>query len=238
MLRIVICHKNEREAGVLFAIMKQLLAKVNINCEAFCYTKLETPMTNICENANYYDVVFAYHKDEECMEMVKTIRKSNISTSVVFIGDDETNVEELLCYRPTALIRDVKNPHQIAKAVKYACGEQIRGNNFFTVKNRDEIFKIRLDDIYYFESNQRIVAVYTKKNVIEFYAKLSEVLARLPQSKFARCHQSYIVNMDEVINISKLNKCIKISKGDTLPISKSCYSDIVTRFEQSDKDFD
>ena len=92
---------------------------------------------------------------------------------------------------------------------------------------------MRIDcaDILYIESRQRIVVLHTPRKMIEFYAKLTDVMQMLPQSGFARCHQSYIVNMEYVRELDKVNHCFTLHSGERIEISRSNYAQTVAQFE-------
>lgn len=66
----------------------------------------------------------------------------------------------------------------------------------FTLKVFDEIIKLPIREILYFEtspSNHKVV-VCTTKRILEFYGKLQDVMESLPPN-FMRTHRSYVVNL-------------------------------------------
>lgn len=77
---------------------------------------------------------------------------------------------------------------------------------------------IKLSDIYYIESDKRIVNVYTRSACYSDYKKLDELENNL-DSNFLRVHQSYIVNMDKVQSIK--GGLITLYNNVTIPISRS-----------------
>ena len=94
------------------------------------------------------------------------------------------------------------------------------------------MIRIPYDDILFFESRQKICALHTKTQIIDFYAKMSEVEIMLPKEEFNRCHQSYLVNMKNVISLDKSNRCFIMPKGYDIGISKANYSDSVGAYER------
>ena len=76
--------------------------------------------------------------------------------------------------------------------------------------------RIAYDDILYVESqrmNLRIVC--SGGEVHRIRKKLDEVQAELTQSRFLRCNQSYIVNMDY---ITSADTNFNMENGDKIPI--------------------
>lgn len=60
---------------------------------------------------------------------------------------------------------------------------------------------IKIADICYLEANEKITYVITAKGQYRLNQMLSEVVKRLPERQFFRCHRSYCVNLDQIAEI-------------------------------------
>lgn len=87
-----------------------------------------------------------------------------------------------------------------------------------------------MQDIYYFESENKTVKIHCTNNIIKFYGKLNDVEQKLNDS-FMRIHNSILVNSIYVSQF-KYNE-IKMINGELLPISQSRRQDI--RKKQMDR---
>jgi DNA-binding LytR/AlgR family response regulator len=96
--------------------------------------------------------------------------------------------------------------------------------SFFTVKTASNVHNVPLSDILYFESDKRVLNVYTKNEVISFYEKLDNVEAELKEKDFIRTHQSYLVNAQKIKSVSK--DAVLLANGVSLPVSKSRASKV------------
>ena len=67
------------------------------------------------------------------------------------------------------------------------------------------------------ESVRRKVRFYTMGEVVEAYASLTAVAAKLPDT-FIRCHGSYLVNMEHIEEMRK--DCIVLRSSKVVPISQ------------------
>ncbi|HHD2754516.1 TPA: LytR/AlgR family response regulator transcription factor, partial [Clostridium perfringens] len=93
-------------------------------------------------------------------------------------------------------------------------------NNFFTVKNKQSIFRINLDNIIFFESKLRkINIVCSNYSEISFYDKLDNIEDALISKNFIRCHKSYLVNLNYIKKIE--NSKIITLNNNIIPISRS-----------------
>ena len=88
-----------------------------------------------------------------------------------------------------------------------------------TVKKDSAIRKLALEDIYYFESNRRVLVIHTRKGEVTFYGKLDDIQKNLADKDFIRTHQSFLVNALKIKTVKK--DSVELSDGEVLPVSKS-----------------
>lgn len=97
------------------------------------------------------------------------------------------------------------------------------------VKNKQGIYKIELSDIIYFENEKRKIHIHTVDRKISFYGKFEGLLDSLNRD-FYRCHNSYIVNMAKVYELS--GKKLLCENGKSIPVSKTYYVKVRDALEQ------
>ena len=233
MLKIAVCSAREGYAEKLFNTAREIISKSKLKCELSYHVNTDKIISNLKEDIRTYDALFLDMKDTDCLRVSGGLRKRNYKASVIFINDNADGIDKVLKYRPSALITDCGDKEQVLEALKRIYNEQAAVKPYFTVKNREDVWNISFDDILYFESNQRIITIHTKRQVIKFYAKLSDVLSGLPQDQFIRCHQSFVVNMSEVKGINKIEHLLKLSNGEIIEISKSLYSKFIAQIEKN-----
>lgn len=80
-------------------------------------------------------------------------------------------------------------------------------------------YKIPYGDILYIETAGRKVAVHTKSEIIYYPCKLSDMEELLPSNLFIRCHQSFLL---QLLSVKQISKSTALLKGGTeIPISRS-----------------
>ena len=87
------------------------------------------------------------------------------------------------------------------------------------MKTASEVRNIPLNDIYYFESNRRVLVIHTRKGEVTFYGKLDDIQKNLAGKDFIRTHQSFLVNALKIKTVKK--DSVELSDGEVLPVSKS-----------------
>ena len=60
------------------------------------------------------------------------------------------------------------------------------------------------------------------------HLSLSDFEKQLPMGQFARCHNSYLVNLDEVREIGRTE--LSLQSGETLPMGRSYYKAFQSAF--------
>ena len=230
MIRIAILHRNREVSAGLFQIAQAVVKKLNVRCELFHTSDASRILQNVSQNNKYYDILLLDPQDAAATEIVTLLRRENLLCSLIFTNVPSERIKPLLKYRPSAVV-DTTDLKQIVLALQHCCVEQSCLQHFFTIRNKGELMRIDCADILYIESRQRIVVLHTPRKMIEFYAKLTDVMQMLPQSGFARCHQSYIVNMEYVRELDKVNHCFTLHSGERIEISRSNYAQTVAQFE-------
>lgn len=67
------------------------------------------------------------------------------------------------------------------------------------VKHRDISYAVKIKDIFFVESNDKRVIIYTETGSLECAGQISDYEGL---SGFFRCHRCYMVNMEHVVSYS------------------------------------
>lgn len=92
--------------------------------------------------------------------------------------------------------------------------------NYIPVKTRKETTRVNTREIFYIESELRIVNVYTAGRTYRFYGKLDEI-GKYLNSGFYRCHKSCIINLEKIERME--NGIFYFSDGRTIRIGQNNY---------------
>lgn len=87
---------------------------------------------------------------------------------------------------------------------------------------------ILFKDIAYIEViDHKIFYRLTNGNTIDENARISDIMARLQDKRFAQCHRSFVVNMDEVYQVQG-NKVL-MNNGKNIPVTRH-YANFVNAY--------
>lgn len=116
----------------------------------------------------------------------------------------------------------------LMKALRKAASRlQEAKKSYLVISNKQGIYKVPLYTILCFESEKRKIHVYTQDRELSYYGKFDDLLEKL-DSRFVRCHNSYIVNLTRVCELSE--KKFICEDGRVVPVSKTYYADAREKF--------
>lgn len=103
--------------------------------------------------------------------------------------------------------------------------KEVPQQNKLTLWKEDKMYVVPLEEVSYFEAIERETKVFTKDQIYFSKLKISDLENKLPKDKFYRTHRSYIVNLDEILEIipwfnSTFNLKLK-GLEEPIPVSRS-----------------
>jgi len=93
--------------------------------------------------------------------------------------------------------------------------------HYFIFENNDEIFKLPISEIIYFESTLKShrINIITKNETLEVYGSLKSI--ELLEKKFIRVHRSFVVNIDNVLKFDKISSTVYMNSQKKCFVAKS-----------------
>ncbi len=102
---------------------------------------------------------------------------------------------------------------------------------FFTINVENGVIRLESSSIYYLESQKHYVMVHAEEGTFRTAGPLKTYENELIKHGFAKCHNSYLVNLDAVRNVTQ-NEII-LTNNEYLPISrtfKNNFMDSLTNY--------
>jgi DNA-binding LytR/AlgR family response regulator len=240
MLKLAIYDSCKEHAMELRNTVKEALVTFKINFQVTTYYSLiDTLLGKITENPYEYDIILFNKEDIKTFEVAKMIRANNLYCAFVFISESEQGIKEAFRYRSSAFLIKPVMKSSLQGVFAYIIDEIKIRQRYFLISNKSTLIRIPFQYIDCFESQLRKVKVIINQdyfNDIVFMRKLDEIHENLPNDNFVRCHQSYIVNLDNVQYLDRVNKKIIMFSGKEIYISKRHYPETMKKFIEYYKD--
>ena len=227
MFKIAVCDDEKNICSsienVILDYQKELCTELEV--EVF-YSGKE--LCRAIDNEERFDLIFL---DIE-MDLLNGIEvgikirqeKDDYITKIVFVSGTEQYYRQLFNVQPLNFILKPIDPLKIRENIKLAMKLSNQLDGLFTYKKRQEVYKIDVKDILYFESMDREIRMLTIKGEEKFYGKLEDVLAQVGKYQFMQIHKSYIVSYNQVTQFKY--EQVLLANGECLPISQSRRKEI------------
>jgi two-component system, response regulator PdtaR len=99
---------------------------------------------------------------------------------------------------------------------------------YIFIKDGYKFIKISTNDIYYLESDDNYVKIFTKTNMIHSRTKIADIIDKLGKTYFIRVHRSFCVNLNHIEYFTEQE--ISISKTK-IPIGRNYKENFVACFD-------
>lgn len=172
-------------------------------------------------------------KDQDGISVAKTILNYSGNIKIIFITRYLERVKDIFQVNPLYFLTKPVELKYLKDALYKAIDTlEEESTNTLMIRQKSgskkiHVFKIR--DIYYIESDMRLIHVHEASAAKSLYMKLDEIERDLTEN-FVRCHQSYIVNMDKVMKVS--NESVVLFNGANIPISRSKRKDVFDKLDR------
>ena len=186
------------------------------------------PLIDDMADGEWYDIVVLdiVLREENGIEVAKELRLNGYDGNIIFWTAHKEYVFDALDILPVHYIIKGSEDGRMYGVVNREL-ENIHDKTL-TVKNKDYFHRVDFCHIEYIESRNKYITIHCTCGITHMQReKLSDVEKQLDR-RFLRCHQSYIVNMDEVW---ELRADFRMVSGDVVPIRRKDLSAIRKLYE-------
>ncbi len=161
------------------------------------------------------------------MELARSLRKKGNRVSIIFVTACENYLGEGYGVQPiNFLLKPVKR-----EALASAIHTDLKLNYIpktVIVHIGNKLVHLVFSDVQYIESYNHSIVIHQSTGNSTYYFSLSDFEKQLPMGQFARCHNSYLVNLEEVREIGRTE--LSLQSGESLPIGRAYYKTFQNAF--------
>lgn len=205
MLNIAICDDEKIFLDQVFGTVSNLLQEKKIKFEIDSFTSGVDLLKEIMNGNIKYDIIFLdiIMASGDGIEIGKKIKEIDEKIHIIYISSSKDFLldgydvgafnyilkpidENRLKYQIFRLIKKMKIKEEILEINKVGT-----------------IIKLNVEDIKYCEVKNRIITIFYKGEMIEYYDTISELEKKLKEYDFIRPHRSYLVNPKYIFKIQQ-----------------------------------
>lgn len=137
---------------------------------------------------------------------------------IVYISAKDCYDRQLFEVQPLNFLPKPIDKEKLFKMIDLTIELLSDAERFFVFENKQGAFRMKFNDIFYFESFDHDIKIATVSGSYEFKSALSEVMKQLSGSRFLQIHRSYIINYNNASHIKYEE--ITMANGDKIPVSR------------------
>lgn len=226
-MRIAICDDNRAVAEEL---RNDILKLQNISADVF-----EQPDALIFSAGDApYDIIFMDIElgEESGIRLSEKLLNMNPDAQIIFISGYDDYYLDVYDVNHIYFLRKPVKEEKLRAALERAY-QNLSANEtqYIDITNRRNVIRIPQNRILFMEKNGRVIYIHTiDGEVHRTYGKFSDLLSTV-EIPFFRCHNSFIVNFDHVLELRNRTFVVgapshetpALSKKHEVPISRSFY---------------
>lgn len=188
----------------------------------------------------HFDMVFLDTAIAEIDEtdLGSVIRSQNEELPLVLISSDMDHVLtgydlSALYYllKPVseaAISKSIGKARKIMQKQRKRIDESMSGQGNFLIIQKGKKEVIPYFVIEYFEADRHCMLLHTTEKMIRIVRRLSDIEKNLDDKQFIRIHRSYLVNMQHIVQITRLG--VHMKGGAVLPVSQGRWEAVNAAF--------
>lgn len=230
MIQIAICDDDMTTTSQIEEYIRQIEIEQHIQVQCRIFFDGKSFMQSV-ESGEVYDLIYL---DVEMplmkgLDVAKKLREMEISSLIIYISNYETYCESMIETEPFRFLRKPINDVDLFRKYFMSAYKKLENRNeYYTYSYKKIHHKININDIMYFESNNRKICIHTNGNQENntFYGQLDKVEKELGSKSctFIRIHQSYLVNSTYINTVQ--HDAVILENKDELPISEKRQKEI------------
>lgn len=230
MIQIAICDDDMTTTSQIEEYIRQIETEQHIQVQSRIFFDGKSFMQSV-ESGEVYDLIYL---DVETplmkgLDVAKKLREMEISSLIIYISNYETYCESMIETEPFRFLRKPINDVDLFRKYFMSAYKKLENRNeYYTYSYKKIHHKININDIMYFESNNRKICIHTNGNQENntFYGQLDKVEKELESKSctFIRIHQSYLVNSTYINTVQ--HDAVILENKDELPISEKRQKEI------------
>lgn len=235
MFKIVVFDTDKEDALILRESIKEVCISKKISFQlSTYYLSPRVICENLVKNVFEYDILcLSICADNNyAFQIAHQLRKSNSYSSIIFLSETKEYVFDTFKYKTSDYLLKPLIKELFSVSIGRIINDLSKNNDFFTIKSKEILARIPYKNIDYFESHLKTVKIVLNDEFTEkiFISKLDDVHNLLPQNIFIRCHQSYIINLNNVRYLNREYKKFILNSGREVFISKRSYQKVFDLF--------
>jgi len=206
MIRIAIVDDEEIFVEYVKNVLIEYQNENQLDFSIASFSNAEDLYSYLSENS--CDLIYLDIELDEMngVELGKIIRDefNDYITKIAYISSRDCYDRQLLDVQPLGFIPKPLPKSEIIRMVNkvQVAKAQLEDSQTFTYMKKHNLFRVKIQDILYFEVQDHYIKIVTITGIDIFYDTINNVVNCINSDRFIRVHRSYYVNFDQIKKIT------------------------------------
>lgn len=232
MIEIILCEDQVEHQKNIERNLENILYEKNIDYNLNIYSTGEELLNNYNQGADIFilDIQMAEITGMDVARKIREIDKNK--PEIIFTTSLIEYIQEGY---------EVRAYRYLLKPIKYddfkkhilCCIDEVlnKRDKFILVENKNETYKINIEDITYIEIQRKDMTIHTENKIYETKMTMDKIEKELKNHNFYRCHKSFLVNINYVENIKQYVAIL--DNKEEISVSRHRFKDFKHKFLSS-----
>lgn len=199
--KIAICDDVSTDRNILVTMINEF----NLHYDCSIYESGESLLWDL-ENGVHFDLIFLdiFMNGINGVETAKRIRAESLNVLIIFVSSsDDFYRESYDLYAFNYLIKPLKKQKLMEVLDRAVTNLNKDTNQVIRFSYDNRLHTINCSQLLYITSDKHNIYFHLLNNQkLKAYGKIDDFIAQLPAKVFLRCHQSYIINLNHVTQMT------------------------------------
>lgn len=230
MINIGICDFNKDVRTTLCNLINTYFSSHSYSYNIFEFESSEDMLSSFENNENKIDLLFTELDNQNMFNVLRKIRQKYDSLSIVI--NTSSSAYTLKSFELWPLYYNIKpmSYNTLSKVIdRYISQHKDIKEEYVLIKNGKKFMNLSFNEISFIESQNTTLRIHMNNyEVLKTYGKLDDIEKQLSNSRFLRCHKSFLINMDYVKSVDSYK--FTTIFGDTVAIRQREASKIKKKY--------
>jgi two-component system response regulator AgrA len=163
--------------------------------------------------------------DTNGLTLAKVIREKKFEIEIIFVTNCLDFIKQAFEVKAYQFIYKHCFDELETTLVQLATEKESQKQPYIKIKCNSEIFFVPISDINNIERLKNRTVVHSTKGEYVTYEGLEDIVNRIDDGRFKRCHRSVFVNSDKIYSIDLKRKVITLEDGTSCDIGPKFFPD-------------
>ena len=232
MLDIYICEDNRKQLDLFTGYINDTILIESLDMQVVLGTSDPNEVLKKIEGTQNMGIFFLDIDLKSTMNgltLAQKIRKIQPRCYIIFITSHSEMGFLTFQYKVEPLDFIIKNTTEDVRRKIHECLLNVQEKDIslvngqrksFLIRQPDRSISVDYEEILFFETSDNIhkIALHAQQRLLEFTGQLNDIAKELDH-RFYRCHRSYIVNTDNIVEVDYNKLIIRMKNGEMCPVA-------------------